>query len=222
MSYISKAQQIVYNVISSYFEKTKKTLNFTNMTIVYKPYSAQECINIPFDYDGLLHTARLHHDIYVNLIDLLGLFLESAVNLRDNDLHKGIKKGSVSYRDLFIMWDLTHDLSKPREEQEIINRAASKYFAGSGKILDLSDIMVSDKVGNFEIPLVTRICSDNIIGDNTMLCCHVSDDDMRYELINALNENLDTLIGIKNKTYVIKPTGIRFSFNNICLSWYPY
>ena len=130
MSNISKAQQIVNNVISNYLIKHKKTLNFTNISIIYKPYSLHECINIPFDYDGLLYTKELSYDIHENLIDLLDLFLETAVKIRDNDLQKSVKYGSVSYKNLYIMWDLSHDMiNKNQKEQGIIYNAASKYYA---------------------------------------------------------------------------------------------
>lgn len=112
MTDISKAQKIINNVMSKYYKKTGETLNFTNMSIIYKPYDLRECINIHIDYNGHLQIKGIAIDIYNDLICLLDLSLEIAVNLRDSDLsnsdlNNSLKDRSLSYKDIYIMWNLT-------------------------------------------------------------------------------------------------------------------
>lgn len=112
MTDISKAQKIINNVMLKYYKKTGETLNFTNMSIIYKPYDLRECINIHIDYNGHLQIKGIAIDIYNDLICLLDLSLEIAVNLRDSDLsnsdlNNSLKDRSLSYKDIYIMWNLT-------------------------------------------------------------------------------------------------------------------
>lgn len=112
---VSKEQQIIDKVSLEYFKKSKRHLDFSDISIYYtSPYNHTVLIPIPITQSGIINTTyNIPDEIREDLVEVLSKYLNSAIEHRDYGLKSGYIGWDKIYKDIKISWlrqDLEEDM----------------------------------------------------------------------------------------------------------------